>query len=273
MSTDPISESAKATQEVAKTAGKAIDAGRGLGGWLDKIFGPGIEHTVARYWSDRQLTKRIEAVIYDWERLELLLLKAQRRLEKKGVTRTRIPPPKIMLPILEHATMEYEDDLHTRWANLTASAVDPSLEEIETKYISVLAEMSNTDCRVLESMYAEWFYWEDRSREKHTGKKDESRYSSGVSGFPGNDETSVILLYRLGIILPVSVEFQEYHPGGYSSRNGEEYSASTEDKIAAGDLSVVAITEFGERFCKAVIGDVRGVYKPPDWVEKTAALK
>jgi hypothetical protein len=46
MSSDPISENAKATQEVAKTAGKAIDASRSLGGWLDKIFGKAIEQSV-----------------------------------------------------------------------------------------------------------------------------------------------------------------------------------------------------------------------------------
>ena len=31
------------------------------------------------------------------------------------------------------------------------------------------------------------------------------------------------------------------------------------------DLSVVRFTEFGEKFCKAVIGDVSGLYAPPDW--------
>ena len=269
MTGDPISESAKATQEVAKTVGKALDASRGLGGWLDRIFGAGIESVVARYWTDRQVTRRIEAAIYDWERVELLFLKVQRNLEKRGVTRTRIPAPKIMVPILEHATMEYEDDLHTRWANLTSSAIDPSEEEIEKKYISVLAEMSGADCKVLELMYAEWLFWEDRKTAKQANEKPENRYSSGISGFPGNDETAVSLLYRLGLILPVSIEIQEYHAGGYSHKYDEEYPPSTEDKIVAGDLSVVAITEFGEKFCKAVIGDVRGLYKPPEWLNQS----
>jgi hypothetical protein len=32
-----------------------------------------------------------------------------------------------------------------------------------------------------------------------------------------------------------------------------------------GDLSVVGLTELEEKFCKAVIGDVSGLYEPPDW--------
>jgi hypothetical protein len=56
--TDGFKESAKAVQEVAKAAGRAIEAGHDAGGWLDRIFGKGIKHAVARRWSDRQFTKR-----------------------------------------------------------------------------------------------------------------------------------------------------------------------------------------------------------------------
>src|ERR1700682_2606509 len=115
--TDAFKEGAKAIQEVAKATGKVVDAARGAGGWLDRIFGNGVEHAIARRWSDREMTKRIEAAILDWERLELLMQKVEKRLRDKGITQTRLPPPKIMLPLIEHATMEYEDDLHTLWAN------------------------------------------------------------------------------------------------------------------------------------------------------------
>src|SRR5262245_48190581 len=111
-----VKESAKAAQEVAKTAGKAIDAGRDAGGWLNRIFGDAIEHTVGRVWTDRVKASRVAAAIYDWERLLLLFHKTERRLRKKGVSTTRIPPPKVILPLLENATMETEDELHTLWA-------------------------------------------------------------------------------------------------------------------------------------------------------------
>src|SRR5712675_719678 len=119
-----IEEAAKAVQEVAKAGGKAIVAGQKAGGWLDRIFGGAVEDSVALVWSDRVKARRIAAAIYDWERLLLLLEKTRARLRKKRIVTTRIPPPKIMLPLLENATMETEDDLHTLWATLLATALD-----------------------------------------------------------------------------------------------------------------------------------------------------
>jgi hypothetical protein len=130
-----LKEGAKAVTEVAKTTSKAIDATRSAGGWLDRIFGDGIEHAVARRWSDRELVRRIEAAILDWERLVLLMDKVQQNLRVAGIAHTRIPPPKIILPLLEHATMEHEDDLHTMYANLLTAAINPSAEEIERKFV------------------------------------------------------------------------------------------------------------------------------------------
>jgi Abortive infection alpha len=252
--TDAFKEGAKAVQEVAKVAGKVVDAGTGTAGWLDRLFGAGLGHAVGRRWSDRQLVARIEASILDWGRLELLLHKVQQRLKAAGTTQTRMPPPKIVLPLLEHATMEYEDDLHTMYANLLASALDPEME-IEKKFVSVLAELSGTDVRVLRDMFAAWLYYE----EKLPKKKNEGRYSSGVTG---SNETSVIAAYRLGIVLPVQVEVNSYEPGGHDDRIGA-YGGSSETHVVQSDLTVVAFTEFGEKFCMAIMGDVSSEYTPP----------
>lgn len=260
---DAFKEGAKAVQEVAKTAGKAIEAGQNAGGWLDRIFGKGIEHAVARRWSDRQFTKRVEASILDWERLVLLLHKVERRLKEAGITETKVPPPKIVLPLLEHATMEYEDELHTMYANLLASALDPE-SEVERKFVSVLAELSGTDVRVLRSMFAEWLYYEEGA----VRKKNETRYSSGVSS--GN-ETAVITLYRLGIVLPVQVEVNQYVPGGHDDQYGS-YGSVSETYVVQSDLQVVAFTEFGEKFGLAIMGHVKDEYTPPTFEEPKSPL-
>jgi hypothetical protein len=64
MSDDPISESAKAAQQIAKATGKAIDAVRDLGGWLDRMFGEAIEQEVGRIWTVPATERRIAAAIY-----------------------------------------------------------------------------------------------------------------------------------------------------------------------------------------------------------------
>jgi hypothetical protein len=62
--------------------------------------------------------------------------------------------------------------------------------------------------------------------------------------------------------LPVQVEVNNFEPGGYDDRMGD-YGDSSETYVVQGDLSVVASTEFDERFCMTVIGDVKDEYIPP----------
>ena len=268
--TKAIEETAKAAQEIAKTTSNAIDVTRDVGGWLDRIFGQAIEHTVARFWTDRVKANRIEAAIYDWERLARLLRNTETKLRKKGIEVTRIVPPKIALPLLEQATMEHENDLHELWENLLASALDPSEEEIKRVYVSVLAELSGRDAHALKRLYAEWLFWEEREMPDYLRNK-EHRYSSGVS--TENDE-SAVLFHRLGLILPVHVTVEEYRSqrevtvNNHSYRDPPYYLEGGDQTLVLGDLSVVGITEFGEKFCKAVIGDVGDLYEPPDWARE-----
>lgn len=87
---------------------------------------------------------------------ELLMQKVEKRLRDKGITQTRLPPPKIMLPLIEHATMEYEDDLHTLWANLLGTALNAAGNQVHRKYVSTFAELSTDDARALEAIFREW---------------------------------------------------------------------------------------------------------------------
>lgn len=194
----------------------------------------------------------------------------EEKLQKKGIKITRVVPPKIALPLLEYATIEHEDDLHELWENLLASALDPSKEEIKRMYVSVLGELSAKDAHALKRLYAEWLYWDGREVPDHRRNK-EHRYSSGIG--TENDE-SAVLFYRLGLILPVHVTVEEYR--GQSpvmqnswSRDDPPYYVEGGDKtLVLGDLSVIGLTEFGEKFCKAIVGDVSGLYEPPDWAKE-----
>lgn len=262
---DALKESAKAAQELAKTASNAIDAGRSAGGWLDRIFGRAIEDTVGRYWTDRIAARRVEAAIYDWERLLKLLHGVEKRLQRKGIQTTRAIPPKIALPLLEHATMESEDDLHLLWENLLTAALDPTEEEIKRAYVSALAELSASDAHVLKKMYAEWWYWEQPANAPWKSSKDH-RYSSGIGTI--SDE-SAVLFYRLGLILPVHISVEEYKDqravtsNSWSRGDPGLYVEGGDKTEVLGDLNVVGFTVFGERFCRAVIGNVSGLYIPP----------
>jgi hypothetical protein len=238
---EAITESAKAVQEAAKLGGKAVDVGRDVGGWLNRIFGKGIEDAVALHWSDRVRTRRIEAAIYDWERLTELTRKVGARLNAKGVSSLRLVPPKIALALLENATVEYEDDLHTLWANLLATGLDEAAKEIQKKYVSILSDLTSDDAKVLRNLYFEWM----------KSPADELDLFAETSSAP-HDEVSIITLNRLGLIAPAIAEFQTYEPGVRD--RDREYPPTRETvRTRKGDFDVVEFTPLGAAFCKAVI--------------------
>lgn len=246
-----IKETAKAVQELAKTGGKAIDAGVKTGSWLDRMFGDAIGQTVAHLWTDRIKAKRIEAAIYDWERCESLFAKVRKRLADIGVIELRSVPPKVAIPLLEHATMEHEEDLHTLWANLLAAGMDAQKDEIQRKYVSTLAEMSSADAEVFAAMIEE--------SKTETAKKEVRdpavTYGPGIDGTFSHDAVSVIMLNRLGLIESAVISFKTYEPGGHDYNHGDYGPYQELVSIPAG-LGSVVITEFGKVFGRAIGLDV-----------------
>lgn len=198
---------------------------------------------------------RVRAAIYDYNKLALLYMGVEKELKKRGVKKRRAVPPKVVLPLLEAATMENEKSLQTMWAKLLATAMDASAEVIHRQHVAVLQELSGRNAKYLELMFAEWLYWEKQERSE---KGD--RYESGVGGSGGKKDTSVFLFYRLGLIVPVIVGVKQYEK---TSKN--TYIEGTEIIRVFSDLEVVVFTEFGEQFCMAIMGDVSTKYRPPDW--------
>jgi Abortive infection alpha len=237
---EAITESAKAMQEVAKLGDKALDVGRGVGGWLNRMFGDGIENAVALHWSDRVKARRVEAAIYDWERLTTLLHKAEARLNTKGIKSTRLVPPKIALALIENATVEYDDDLHTLWANLLATGLDANADGIHKKYISILSDLTSIDAKLLDALYT-------ASNNKDKFGREALFYGDFKNNGQPFEEISIITLNRLGLVSPESIVFDNYEPAVSGYRPERKTVRTT------GDLDGIEFTTLGEAFCKAVI--------------------
>lgn len=243
---DAATESAKATQEVAKAAGQGIALTRDLGGFLNRVFGVAIEDTVGLLWGDKIAAKRIEAVIYDVDRLASLLEKARRRLDELKIVATRPVPPKVGLPLLEYATVEHEDALHSLWANLLATAMDAQAEQIHRKYITTLGEMTTEDAFVLSSMFKE----ADEDIAQKESRDSSLTYGPGIDGTYTHGEIAVITLNKLGLITPAYIKFKTYLPGGHHHDHGD-FTATQDDVSLPGDLASVKITEYGYAFGRA----------------------
>src|SRR5579864_7938198 len=69
--------------------------------------------------------------------------KTQRMLKEIGVTPHAVPPS-LFLPIMENASIQDDEDLHTRWAALLASAAtSPNL--VHPSFIEILKQLAPED--------------------------------------------------------------------------------------------------------------------------------
>ncbi len=139
-----LDEEAKAVQEVAKAANKALDVSQGLGKFLGDIFGESCRHfggSIAdwacyyRYRNFLKISDKIAAV------------HANRHLEGKVIP----IPPQFSLPLIEGATLESEESLQLLWAGLIANATDPTrMLNMKKVYIEILRGLEPLDAKILE---------------------------------------------------------------------------------------------------------------------------
>jgi hypothetical protein len=141
---DPTGGWAKALEEGAKASAKAVDASRDLGGF---ISGPARE--IIGMVEDRLKVARFERQVRLLERVDTFL-------RAKGLKQpTRQLSLNIGLPLLTHAAIEEDDELQDQWVALLANAADADNNiEIRRAYVSMLADMTSLDVRVLKAIEA-----------------------------------------------------------------------------------------------------------------------
>lgn len=141
-----LDQESKALQEVAKTTGKAIDAGREMGGFIAKYVAGPLEQAMG-IWEDKLKYRR-------WENQIKFAEKIRSALQSRGLDGpTRIVELNIAIPLLEEALLADSDELRDRWAMLLANAADANGPEIRRAYIGILAEMTPFDALILDKIF------------------------------------------------------------------------------------------------------------------------
>jgi hypothetical protein len=139
-------ETAKATQEVAKAAGKGIDLVEKLG---DSRVGQVISGVVAESLG----------LLEDWfhhARIRNLVRLEQRTreiLEERGVEPLLIDQvsPVLLLPIVKAAADEGRSELQDMFASLLAAAMDPArVDEVRQSFVEAVKRMDPLDARILQ---------------------------------------------------------------------------------------------------------------------------
>lgn len=129
--------------ELAKTGiPAAIEAAKEF---LGKIAGPAAKEV--------GLLLQDKVRIYRFCNQLKMLAKAQKMLNEAGVSPTSVPL-RTLLPLLEGAALEEEDDLSSKWAALLANAATPNSPlAIYPSFPRILSQLSPRDARALDAIY------------------------------------------------------------------------------------------------------------------------
>ena len=142
-----VTETAKAAQEVAKTAGKGMEAGRELGRFVARFIGGPLEQA-SGIAEDKLRYMR-------WERQVRLMKRAEEFLDQQGLQApTRSVPMKVAIPIFEAASMEDDDELQDIWARLLVNAADAdSGADVTRSLVSVLRDFGALEVQLLQAIH------------------------------------------------------------------------------------------------------------------------
>lgn len=77
--------------------------------------------------------------------------KTERMLTDAGIDPHAVPP-RLFLPMIENASMQDNEDLHTRWAALLANAA-ASPDSVHPSFIEVLRQLTPKDAKLLDDLY------------------------------------------------------------------------------------------------------------------------
>jgi Abortive infection alpha len=114
-------------------------------GIAKRILGPAADE-LAEMWRD-------QVRLYRWERQVKCVEKAEKMAKDAGFTPKAVPP-KILFPLLDGASMEDNDELHTMWAALLANASSQAGKVVRPSFISLLREMAPDEAQFLKSLHA-----------------------------------------------------------------------------------------------------------------------
>lgn len=187
----------KALEEVARTAGKTVDAGREFGGFLSKYVGGTLEQAMGIFEDKLKYLR--------WELQVKLMQRSAEFLHQRGLTQpTRKVPLQIAIPLMQAGSLEENDDLRDRWAALLVNAADASSNiEVTRSFITILEDLTPLDASILEKIYSplltkvEAELWTHGLPESVT---EEAPSNDSLKRPPKQIEVSLGNLGRLGLI-------------------------------------------------------------------------
>lgn len=143
-----MTDEARAAEEIAKSVGTAIDAGREFGKFIAPYIRRPLEQAIGIF-EDKLKYMR-------WERQVRLMVRSKDFLRELGLEApTRAVPMKIVIPLLLAASLEDDDELQDVWARLLVNAGDADRKiEIRRLHISILEDLGTLEVQIINTVYS-----------------------------------------------------------------------------------------------------------------------
>lgn len=128
-----------------------------------------------------------------------IIKKAQLAVGESGLGKQQVPL-KVLAPLIESSSLEEEEDMQQRWANLLANAAT-GFSGIKANYVEILKELSPLEARVLDIVFAEVSKEQDYEKRKNK-QFDKKKICHAFSLTEPEGDLLVQNLYRLGLCQP-----------------------------------------------------------------------
>ncbi len=88
-----------------------------------------------------------------WQNQVRIMKKVKEKIELSGLRKKQIPL-KVLVPILEHSSLEEDSDLQDKWANMLSNAISGS-KKISPNFVAILSELSAVEVGLLDKLHSE----------------------------------------------------------------------------------------------------------------------
>lgn len=191
-----------------------------------------------------------------------ILNKAQNYIAEKGISIKQIPV-KILVPLLENASLEEDEELQDKWSNMICNMIDSESNFTNNVFPYILGQISNEEFSALINLHKQedehWTQWKRLHDIKEAGglmsledgKIKEKLKNDDEEGFYiGIDDFEFENLIRLGLMrkLPPKIKIEEFKTGGHTFESNEEYHNLKAEYDSYS--SYYRITELGNQFVR-----------------------
>ncbi len=128
----------------SKAIEKGLDAAKGF---LSKLIGPAVEET--------GLLLKDHVAMWRFGNQVKMLNKARAKCEKHGISPKQISP-KLLVPLLEGASLEEDEEMQDKWANMLTNMVDPDQNLQNHVFPYILGQLSKLEFEFLEQSFLDF---------------------------------------------------------------------------------------------------------------------